>query len=126
MAGVGPPKLSTSRDWGCPVAPIAGVGSTDQEGSEDDLVALYAVHQIETFDGAVLPDTDLSDIDPAAVQEYRRLRERANPSAEDLAWSDEELLRALSAAVRQVNELRPTVAGLLLLAPARRCAAAFR
>jgi ATP-dependent DNA helicase RecG len=109
---------------GLPRGAYRRVGSTDQEGSEDDLVALYAGHQIETFDGAVLPDTDLSDIDPSAVQEYRRLRERANPTAEELAWSDEELLRALSAAVRQGGELRPTVAGLLLFGtgPAlRRC-----
>ena len=109
---------------GLPRGAYRRVGSTDQEGSEDDLVALYAGHQVETFDGAVLPDTDLSDIDPSAVQEYRRLRERANPSAEELAWSDEELLRALSAAVRQGGELRPTVAGLLLFGtgPAlRRC-----
>jgi predicted HTH transcriptional regulator len=43
---------------------------------------------------------------------------------EELAWNDEELLRALSAAVRQGGELRPTVAGLLLFGtgPAlRRC-----
>ncbi len=109
---------------GLPRGAYRRVGSTDQEGSEDDLVALYAGHQVETFDGAVLPDTDLSDIDPAAVQEYRRLRERANPTAEELAWNDEELLRALGAAVRQGDELRPTVAGLLLFGtgPAlRRC-----
>lgn len=109
---------------GLPRGAYRRVGSTDQEGSEDDLVALYAGHQVDTFDGAVLPDTDLSDIDPAAVQEYRRLRERANPSAEELTWSDEELLRSLGAAERQGDALRPTVAGLLLFGtgPAlRRC-----
>jgi ATP-dependent DNA helicase RecG len=99
---------------GLPRGAFRRVGSTDQEGSEDDLVALYAGQQVEAFDGAVLPDTDLSDIDPAAVQEYRRLRERANPSADELNWHDEDLLRSLSAAVRQGAELKPTVAGLLL------------
>lgn len=109
---------------GLPRGAFRRVGSTDQEGSEDDLVALYAGHQIETFDGAVLPDTDLSDIDPVAVQDYRRLRERANASAEELTWSDDELLRSLGAAVRQGDELHPTVAGLLLFGTAqalRRC-----
>jgi ATP-dependent DNA helicase RecG len=109
---------------GLPRGAYRRVGSTDQEGSEDDLVALYAGHHIETFDGAVLPDTHMADIDPAALQEYRRLRERANPSAEELTWDDESLLRALGAAVRQGAELRPTVAGLLLFGtgPAlRRC-----
>lgn len=99
---------------GLPRGAFRRVGSTDQEGSEDDLVALYAGQQVEAFDGAVLPDTDLSDIDPVAVQEYRRLRERANPSADELGWNDDDLLRAVSAVVRQGAELKPTVAGLLL------------
>lgn len=109
---------------GLPRGAFRRVGSTDQEGSEDDLVALYAGQQVETFDGAVLPDTDLSDIDVSAVQEYRRLRQRANASAEELTWDDEALLRALGALVRQGGELRPTVAGLLLFGTAqalRRC-----
>jgi ATP-dependent DNA helicase RecG len=109
---------------GLPRGAYRRVGSTDQEGSEDDLVALYAGHQIEAFDGAVLPDTALDDIDPAALDEYRRLRQRANPNAEELAWDDEALLRSLGAAVRQAGVLRPTVAGLLLFGSAqalRRC-----
>ncbi len=109
---------------GLPRGAFRRVGSTDQEGTEDDLVALYAGQQVETFDGAVLPDTDMSDIDPGAVQEYRRLRERANPSAEELTWDDEALLRALGAAVRQGGGPRPTVAGLLLFGTTqalRRC-----
>lgn len=109
---------------GLPRGAFRRVGSTDQESSEDDLIALYAGQQLEAFDGAVLPDTDLQDIDASAVQEYRRLRERANPSAEELAWDDPELLRALGAAVRSGTELRPTVAGLLLFgtgAALRRC-----
>ena len=109
---------------GLPRGAFRRVGSTDQEGSEDDLIALYAGQQLEAFDGAVLPDTDLSDIDPIAIQEYRRLRDRTNPSAEELGWNDAELLRALGAAVREGAELRPTVAGLLLFgtgAALRRC-----
>lgn len=109
---------------GLPRGAFRRVGSTDQEGSEDDLVALYAGQQMEAFDGAVLPDTDLSDIDPAAVQDYRRLRERANPSADELGWNDHDLMRSVGAAVRQGGELKPTVAGLLLFGTAqaqRRC-----
>lgn len=109
---------------GLPRGAFRRVGSTDQEGSEDDLIALYAGQQTESFDGAVLPDTEMADLDPAAVQEYRRLRERANPSAEELSWNDEALLRALGAAVRQGETLRPTAAGLLLFGTAqalRRC-----
>ncbi|SCK35407.1 ATP-dependent DNA helicase RecG [Variovorax sp. HW608] len=90
------------------------MGSTDQEGSEDDLITLYAGHQTDTFDGAVLADTDLEDTDPAAIEDYRRQRQRINPSAEELTWNDQDLLRSLGAVVRQGGELKPTVAGLLL------------
>ncbi|MEY4417461.1 MAG: hypothetical protein RIQ53_4754 [Pseudomonadota bacterium] len=99
---------------GLPRGAFRRVGSTDQEGSEDDLVALYAGHQVESFDGAVLPDTDLDDLEPEALADYRRLRGRANPSAPELDWGDDALLRALGAVVRQGDRLRPTVAGLLL------------
>lgn len=99
---------------GLPRGAFRRVGSTDQEGSEDDLITLYAGHQIDTFDGAVLSDTGLRDIDSAAVEDYRRQRVKINPDAEELAWSDEDLLRSLGAVVRQGTELKPTVAGLLL------------
>lgn len=99
---------------GLPRGAFRRVGPTDQEGSEDDLITLYAGHQTDTFDGAVLPDTDLSDIDATAVEDYRRQRSKINPSAEELTWNDQDLLRSLGALMKQGDQLKPTVAGLLL------------
>ncbi|WP_198119054.1 ATP-binding protein [Massilia rhizosphaerae] len=99
---------------GLPRGAFRRVGPTDQEGSEDDLITLYAGHQTDTFDGAVLADTDLSDIDAGAVDDYRRQRSKINPNAEELAWNDQDLLRSLGALMRQGDQLKPTVAGLLL------------
>ena len=99
---------------GLPRGAFRRVGPTDQEGSEDDLITLYAGHQTDTFDGAVLADTDLSDIDATAVEDYRRQRSKINPSAEELTWNDQDLLRSLGALMKQGDQLKPTVAGLLL------------
>lgn len=99
---------------GLPRGAFRRVGSTDQEGSEDDLITLYAGHQTDTFDGAVLADTDLSDIDARAVDDYRRQRLRINPSAEELTWNDDDLLRSLGVLVKKGDQLKPAVAGLLL------------
>lgn len=112
------------RNLGLPRGAYRRIGSTDQEGTEDDLVALYAGHQLDSFDAAVIPDADMEDIDPAALADYRQLRRAINPDAEELGWSDEELLRALGCARRDDGRLKPTVAGIVLFgtAPAlRRC-----
>lgn len=109
---------------GLPRGAFRRIGSTDQEGTEDDLIALYAAHQQDTYDGAVLQDVDRSDIDPAAVADYREQRRRINPDAEELTWSDDELLRALGCARADGGQVKPTVAGLLLFgtsASLRRC-----
>ncbi|CAA7615186.1 Predicted transcriptional regulator [Magnetospirillum sp. SS-4] len=109
---------------GLPRGAFRRVGPTDQEGTEDDLIALYSGHQTDTLDAAIVTDSDLSDIDPAAIGEYRQLRRSINPDAEELAWPDEDLLRSLGCARRDKGELKPTVAGILLFGTAmalRRC-----
>jgi ATP-dependent DNA helicase RecG len=100
------------------------VGPTDQEGTEDDLVALYAGHQLDTFDAAVLPDAEMDDIDLAAIEDYRQQRRAINPDAEELAWSSDDLLRSLGCAKRDNGQLKPTVAGIVLFGSTmalRRC-----
>lgn len=109
---------------GLPRGAFRRVGPTDQEGSEDDLIALYAGHQQDSFDGAVLPDAEMADLDPVAIADYREERRRANPDAEELAWTDTELIRALGCARLEGGQFRPTVAGILLFgtsAALRRC-----
>lgn len=112
------------QNLGLPRGAFRRVGPTDQEGTEDDLVALYAGHQLDTFDAAVLPDAGMDDIDPAAVDDYRQQRRAINPDAEELTWSNDDLLRALGCAKRDNGQLRPTVAGLVLFGSTmalRRC-----
>ena len=109
---------------GLPRGAFRRVGPTDQQSSEDDLIALYMGHQVETYDSSLLPDTDITDIDPDALNEYRRLRAKVNSAAEELSWSDEDLLRSLGAVVKRGVEIRPTVAGILLFGTSmalRRC-----
>ena len=109
---------------GLPRGAYRRVGPTDQEGTEDDLIALYAGHQLDTFDAAVLPDADMSDIDPAAIDDYKQQRRAINPDAEELAWSDDDLLRSLGCAKRENGLLKPTVAGIVLFGSTmalRRC-----
>lgn len=109
---------------GLPRGAYRRVGPTDQEGTDDDLIALYAGHQADTYDGAVISDADLSDIDPQAIDEYRQLRRQINPDAEELAWSGPDLLRALGCVKPENGQLKPTVAGILLFGSAmalRRC-----
>lgn len=112
------------QNLGLPRGAYRRVGPTDQEGTEDDLVALYAGHQIDTFDAALLPDAELDDIDPAAIDDYRQQRRSINPDAEELAWSNEDLLRSLGCAKRDNGQLKPTVAGIVLFGTTmalRRC-----
>ncbi len=102
------------RSLGLPRGALRRVGPTDQRSGEDDLIALIQGHREETYDGSVIRDADLSDIDPDALRVYRQLRAEANPAAEELTWTDEELLRAVGAIRDDAGSLRPTVAGLLL------------
>ena len=109
---------------GLPRGAFRRIGPTDQEGTEDDLIALYSGHQMDTYDGAVLPDAELDDIDPKAVEDYRAQRRQINPDAEELSWSNEDLLRSLGCAKKEGSVLKPTVAGILLFGTVmalRRC-----
>lgn len=112
------------QNLGLPRGAFRRVGPTDQEGTEDDLVALYAGHQIDTFDAALLSDAELNDIDHTAIDDYRQQRRAINPDAEELAWSNEDLLRSLGCAKRDNGQLKPTVAGIVLFGTTmalRRC-----
>lgn len=112
------------QSLGLPRGAYRRVGPTDQEGTEDDLVALYAGHQIDTFDAALLADAEMDDIDPAAIDDYRQQRRAINPDAEELAWSNEDLLRSLGCARHDNGQLKPTVAGIVLFGTTmalRRC-----
>lgn len=124
------PELSATdkplflKNLGLPRGAFRRIGSTDQQGTEDDLVALYNDRSVESYDGSIIKDSDPSDLDSEAIRAYRELRAAANPVAEELAWSDDDLLRALNAVAPDGGSLRLTVAGLLLFGTTkalRRC-----
>lgn len=95
------------------------MGSTDQRCVDEDLWVLRGASQPALGpDMAPIADSQMDDLDPAAVSEYRRLRALANPQAEELGYENSDLLKALSA-VRSVNgEFKPTLAGLVLFGKA--------
>ncbi|MDO5691593.1 MAG: ATP-binding protein [Pseudomonadota bacterium] len=103
------------KSTGLPRGAFRRIGSTDQRCTEDDLEALYASRQRESFDAGLVPDASLDDLDDAAIADYREARAEANPDAEELRWSDLDLLQALKAVRRDAaGAFKPTVAGLLL------------
>ena len=99
---------------GLPRGAFRRIGSADQRCTEDDLLVFYSDRHQQTFDGTPMPDVALSEIDPDAIAEYRRERGRVSPGAEELRWTDEELLLAIGAAVPYDGHTVPTVAGVLL------------
>ena len=91
------------------------IGSTDQRCVDEDLWVLRGQSQpTHGPDASLLPDARLDDFDPAALAQYRRVRQRLNPSAEELTCTDNELLEALGAVRRVEAGLHPTLAGILL------------
>jgi ATP-dependent DNA helicase RecG len=102
------------KTQGLPRGAYRRIGSTDQHCGEDDLFILYSQRSSETPDRAIVADATLADLDPAAIEQYRKARGRVNPAAEELQWDDEELLTALNAVRSEHGFLKPTVTGLLL------------
>ena len=90
------------------------IGSTDQQCTEDDLLALYQGRQIESYDGIAVPDAVPEDFSPEAIADYRRTRAEANADAEELRWSDDELLESIGCTRRLAGDQHPTVAGMML------------
>lgn len=103
------------KKHGLPRGAYRRVGSTDQQCTEDDLLALYQGRQVESFDCTAVPDASLDDLSAEAIADYRRARAEANADAEELRWSDEELLEAIGCVRRAGPGRVPTVAGILLM-----------
>jgi len=110
---------------GLPRGAFRRIGSTDQRCTDDDMVVFYQGRQQESFDAGIVADATQDDLSPEAIADYRKSRGDANPDAEELRWSDEELLQALGSIRRDPKgEWKPTVAGLILFgkpSALRRC-----
>jgi ATP-dependent DNA helicase RecG len=92
------------------------IGSTDQQCTDDDIALFYQSRGHRSFDETVIDDTSLEDVDQRAVAAYRESRTRSGDStaSDFLRFSDDELLYALNATVRDRRTTRLTIAGLML------------
>ena len=100
---------------GLPKGAFRRISSTDQHCTDDDLAVFYQGRQTDSFDNALVPDTTFDDLSPDAMADYRQSRSAANPDAQELRWSDDELLQSLSAVRRNAQGAwQPTVAGVML------------
>lgn len=90
------------------------IGSTDQRCTEDDLIVFYTDRQGQSYDEQIVSDARLDDLDDEAIDLYRQLRREVDPQAEELSWERDDLLQALGAVKRKDDQLRPTIAGVLL------------
>ena len=110
---------------GLPRGAFRRIGSTDQRCTDDDLAVFYQGRQQDSFDAGIVADATLDDLSPEAIADYRKSRADATPDAEELRWSDEELLQSLGALRRDAQQQwKPTVAGVILFgkpAALRRC-----
>lgn len=103
------------RATGLPRGAFRRIGSTDQRCTDEDLWVLRGDTRPQKGpDQSILTDAKPDDFDPAALTEYRRVRSRLNPNAEELGYTDEELLEALGAVRRVDGKPYPTLAGILL------------
>ncbi len=94
-----------------PSGALRRIGSTDQHCTDDDMHVFY--QDTGSYDQTPVRGTTLADVDENAIKRYRVLREKVNPAAEELAYSDNELLGALGCVNKEdPNELN--LAGLLL------------
>lgn len=83
------------RNEGLPRGAWRRIGSTDQRCSEEDMPMFFSGPDL--FDLAIAEDTDLDDLDENAVRIYRERRAKVDPNAEELKYSDLDMLRALKA-----------------------------
>jgi ATP-dependent DNA helicase RecG len=96
---------------GLPGGAFRRTGSTDQRCTDDDMHVFY--QDSASFDQAPVKGVTIADVDENAIKRYRILREKVNPSAEELTYDDLDLLKSLGCINRdKTDELN--VAGLLL------------
>jgi ATP-dependent DNA helicase RecG len=107
------------RNQGLPRGAFRRIGTTDQRCTEDDLLVFYQDQRHGTYDETLILAAGVDDLDPEAISAYRRYRAEADPNAEELSWTDTELLQSLACVGSEAGRLVPTVAGLLLFGTTR-------
>ncbi len=103
---------------GLPKGAYRRVGSSDIKCSDEDLQAFFHGKAKDPYDARVVAEADWEDLDPSAIMAYRKARSAANPVAEELNWSDEEMLHSLGAVRRDDGQYKITITGLLMFGKA--------
>ena len=101
---------------GFPRGAYRRIGSSDVVCADVDIPVFYSDER--SYEQTVIEDSSVEDRDEKAIEMYRRLRARVNPSAEELSYSDDELLEALCC-VNLKNKKELNITGLLLFGTAK-------
>lgn len=101
------------KGQGLPKGAFRRIGSSDQRCTDDDLQAFFQSKSFEAPDKLVVEDATWDDLDPEAIATYRRARGQLNPLAEELNWSDQDLLRALNCIKVVEGHVQITRAGVV-------------
>lgn len=107
---------------GLPSGAYRRVASTDQRCTEDDIHVFYT--NTTSFDQTPIKGSSIDDVDENALKRYRNLREKVNPAAEELSYTDNELMEALGCLNRE-NKTELNLAGLLLFGSSKALRAYF-
>lgn len=102
------------KSTGLPRGAFRRIGPTDVRCTDEDIQAFFQGKASDPYDSRIVNDASWEDLDPAAISAYRKSRAEANPLAEELNWSDEDMLRSLGAINRRDGAIQITVAGLLV------------
>lgn len=98
---------------GLPRGAFRRVGPTDVRCTDEDLQVFFQGKGSDPFDVRIVREATIDDIDPTAVLAYRSARREANPLAEELNWSDNDLLFSLGAIKKVDGNIRLTNTGVL-------------
>lgn len=90
------------------------IGPTDQICTREDLDLINRLRSQKKYDETVINNASWNDFDLQAIEAYRRRRMEINPNAKELEWTDKDLMIALGALIEIKDELKPTVAGIIL------------
>ncbi|HBK84221.1 MAG TPA: AAA family ATPase [Flavobacterium sp.] len=100
------------KKTGLPQGAYRRIGSSDQRCTEDDLFVFY--NKEDSLDSTIVNDTSLDDVSDEAISLYRNLRAKVNEYAEELNYSDKDLLRSLGCIKQDKGEWKLTYTGLLV------------
>lgn len=104
------------KQQGLPGGAYRRIGSSDLFCTDEDLYVFYQDNS--SYDETPVKGAFVKDVDPDALERYRVLRAKVNPSAEELTYGDQELLEALGC-VSSENPDQLTLAGVLLFGSAK-------